>query len=170
MDLSAKIRDVPDFPRKGILFKDITTLLADKAAFRHTIDRLAEHYGPAGIDLVVATEARGFIFGAPLAYKLECGFVPVRKPGKLPIETVSIEYTLEYGSNVLEIHRDAIKPGQKVLVVDDLLATGGTAAATVKLVEKLGGHIVGVAFVIELTDLNGKSELGEHEIMSLIQM
>lgn len=170
MDLSAKIRDVPDFPRKGILFKDITTLLADKAAFRHTIDRLAEHYGSAGIDLVVATEARGFIFGAPLAYKLECGFVPVRKPGKLPIETVSIEYTLEYGSNVLEIHRDAIKPGQKVLVVDDLLATGGTAAATVKLVEKLGGHIVGVAFVIELTDLNGKSELGEHEIMSLIQM
>lgn len=170
MDLSAKIRDVPDFPRKGILFKDITTLLADKAAFRHTIDRLAEHYGPAGIDLVVATEARGFIFGAPLAYKLECGFVPVRKPGKLPNETVSIEYTLEYGSNVLEIHRDAIKPGQKVLVVDDLLATGGTAAATVKLVEKLGGHIVGVAFVIELTDLNGKSELGEHEIMSLIQM
>lgn len=170
MDLSAKIRDVSDFPRKGILFKDITTLLADKAAFRHTIDRLAEHYGSAGIDLVVATEARGFIFGAPLAYKLECGFVPVRKPGKLPIETVSIEYTLEYGSNVLEIHRDAIKPGQKVLVVDDLLATGGTAAATVKLVEKLGGHIVGVAFVIELTDLNGKSELGEHEIMSLIQM
>ncbi len=170
MDLSAKIRDVPDFPQQGILFKDITTLLADKAAFRHTIDRLAEHYRPAGIELVVATEARGFVFGAPLAYALECGFIPVRKPGKLPLETVSIEYTLEYGSNLLEIHKDAIKPGQKVLVVDDLLATGGTVGATVKLVEKLGGDIIGVAFVIELTDLNGKSELGDYEVMSLIQM
>lgn len=118
----------------------------------------------------MATEARGFVFGAPLAYALECGFIPVRKPGKLPLETVSIEYTLEYGSNLLEIHKDAIKPGQKVLVVDDLLATGGTVGATVKLVEKLGGDIIGVAFVIELTDLNGKSELGDYEVMSLIQM
>ncbi|MFQ5610711.1 MAG: adenine phosphoribosyltransferase [Anaerolineae bacterium] len=168
MDLASKIRDIPDFPVKGILFKDITTLLQDPAAWRESVDALVTHYEPAEIDVVVGVEARGFIFGAPLAYYLGCGFVPVRKPGRLPAETIKEEYSLEYGVNALEIHSDGIQPGQKTLVVDDLLATGGTALATCKLVERLGGEVAGVAFVIELDFLHGREKLKGYEVFSLI--
>src|SRR6202022_4260831 len=140
------IRDIPDFPQKGVLFKDITPLLQDAETFRICMERLAAHYKGAGIQTVVGIESRGFIFGAPLAYLLNCGFVPVRKFGKLPAATISVEYALEYGTNVVEIHKDAIKPGQRVLIVDDLLATGGTVSAAMDLVESLGGHIAGIAF------------------------
>src|SRR5258706_15549453 len=133
------VRDIPDFPQKGILFKDITPLLQDGTAFRASLERLAAHYAGAGIQTVVGVESRGFIFGAPLAFLLNCGFVPVRKFGKLPSQTVSVEYTLEYGTNIVEVHIDAVKPGERVLVVDDLLATGGTVSATVELIENLGG-------------------------------
>ncbi len=163
------IRDVPDFPQQGVLFKDITPLLQNGAAFRTAIDRMAAHYAGSGIQAVVGVESRGFIFGAPLAYMLNCGFVPVRKFGKLPSETVSVEYALEYGTNVVEVHRDAIKPGQRVLIVDDLLATGGTVSAAMELVDKLGGHIAGIAFLVELTFLKGRDQLKEHDVFALIK-
>src|SRR5437868_192472 len=148
--LKQLIREVPDFPKKGILFYDITTLLKDKLGFATLIDALAEHYLNKDIDLVLGMEARGFIFGPALAYRLNAGFVPVRKPGKLPAATASLSYDLEYGSNTLEIHRDAIRSGQRVIIVDDLLATGGTAAATVRLAKSLGADVCGVGFVVEL--------------------
>jgi len=163
------IRDIPDFPQKGILFKDITPLLQDKAAFHAALDRLAAHYAGAGIEAVVGVESRGFIFGAVLAYLLNCGFVPVRKFGKLPYQTETVEYELEYGTNIVEIHTDAIKPGQRVLIVDDLLATGGTVSAAMELVEKLGGHIAGIAFLVELTFLRGREQLKGHDVFALIK-
>lgn len=169
LNLESWIRDIPDFPQKGILFKDITPLLQDGKAFRASIDRLAAHYAGAGIEAVIGVESRGFIFGAPLAYQLNCGFVPVRKFGKLPAKTVSVEYALEYGTNVVEMHTDAIKPGQRVLIVDDLLATGGTVMAAIELVEKLGGHIAGIAFLVELTFLRGREQLQGHDVFALIK-
>lgn len=158
-DLARLIRDVPDFPRSGVRFKDITTLLKDAAAFHATIDRLAEPFARTAPDLVVGMESRGFIFAAPLAYKLNAGFVPVRKLGRLPADSVRVSYDLEYGHNTLEVHRDAVQPGQRVLVVDDLLATGGTVRATVNLIEQLGGKVVGFAFLVELLYLNGRGNL-----------
>ena len=169
MKLEERIRDVPDFPKKGIIFKDITPLLKDTAAFKYVIDLLTERYHDKGVEVVVAMEARGFILGAPLAYKLGVAFVPVRKVGKLPAETVSAQYSLEYGVDSLEMHKDAILPGQKVLIIDDLLATGGTIEATIELVEKLGGEVIGIAFLIELTFLNGRQKLKDYQVMSLIQ-
>ncbi len=163
------IRDIPDFPQRGVLFKDITPLLQDAAAFHASLDRLAAHYAGSGIQMVVGVESRGFIFGAALAYLLNCGFVPVRKFGKLPHQTVSVEYSLEYGTNVVEMHTDAIRPGQRVLIVDDLLATGGTTSAAMELVEKLGGHIAGIAFLVELTFLKGREQLGGHDVFALIK-
>ena len=168
MDLASTIRSVPDFPIEGILFYDITTLLKDSAALKESIDQLVEHYRNAGVDVVVGIESRGFIFGAPVAYQLGVGFVPVRKPGKLPAETAAESYELEYGTNTIEIHVDAIKKGQKVLIVDDLLATGGTAQATCNLVEKLGGEVVGIAFLVELDFLGGREKLQGHDVFSLL--
>ena len=166
--LRAVIRDVPDFPREGVLFKDVTTLLADATAFRAAIDGMVAAHAGQAIDLVVGVESRGFILGGALAYLLGAGFVPVRKPGKLPAARISVSYTLEYGENVLEVHTDAIRPGQRVLVVDDLLATGGTAAATVELVQRLGGVIVGITFLIELGFLGGARILGDVPRVSLV--
>lgn len=154
-DLKATIRDIPDFPKPGILFKDITPVLADAALMKRLIDHLAERYADQKIDAVVGMESRGFIFGTPLAIALGAAFVPARKPGKLPYDTVSFSYDLEYGSNTLEMHTDAVKHGARVLVVDDLLATGGTANATVQLIETLGGNVIEAAFIIELGFLNG---------------
>jgi adenine phosphoribosyltransferase len=162
------IREVPDFPKKGILFYDITTLLKDKLGFATLIDALSENYIGKEIDLVLGMEARGFIFGPALSYRLNAGFVPVRKHGKLPAETVKISYELEYGSNALEIHKDAIVKGQRVLIVDDLLATGGTAAATAELVRNLGGEIAGLAFVVELDFLKGREKLANYDVFSLL--
>src|SRR5437879_4441652 len=159
IDLASTVRVIPDFPVKGIPLRDITTLLQDPHAFRSAIDALHERVRDLNIDLVVGMESRGFIFAAPLAYLLGVGLVPVRKLGKLPGDTLSVEYELEYGSNTLEIHRDAIGPGQRVLIVDDLLATGGTVLATVDLVRQLGGEIAGAAFLIELEDLGGRARL-----------
>ena len=170
MDLAQAIRNVPDFPVEGIQFKDITTLLKDPVAFSASIEEFLEQYGDEGIDVVVGVESRGFIWGADLAYELGVGFVPVRKPGKLPAETIRAEYTLEYGTNALEMHRDALQPGQKVLVVDDLLATGGTAKATCELVEGLGAQVAGVAFLIELTFLNGREKLAGYDVWTLIPL
>ncbi len=167
--LESFIRDIQDFPQQGVLFKDITPLLQNGTAFHASIDRLAAHYAGAGIQTVVGVESRGFIFGAPLAYQLNCGFVPVRKFGKLPSETVSVEYALEYGTNVVEVHKDAIQPGERVLIVDDLLATGGTVSASMELVEKLGGHIAGIAFLVELTFLKGREQLKGHDVFALIK-
>ena len=167
-DLAARIRDVPDFPKPGILFKDITTLLKDGDAFRASIDGLLERIGKRDVDCVVGMESRGFIFGAPIAYKLGVGFVPVRKLGKLPADVVSVEYDLEYGSATLEMHRDSMKKGAKVLIVDDLLATGGTVAGTIELVKQLGGEIVACAFLIELTALRGRDKLGGYDVVTLI--
>ncbi len=169
MDLKGKIRDVQDFPRKGVLFRDITPLLLDPAAFRYVIDLLTETYRKKGIDVIVAAEARGFILGAPLAYNLGVGFVPVRKRAKLPSAVISAEYELEYGVDTLHMHEDAIQPGQKVLIIDDLLATGGTVAAKAELVKQLGGEVVGMAFLIELTALNGRDKLQGYEVMSILQ-
>lgn len=166
--LKKLIREIPDFPKKGILFYDITTLLKDKAGFAALIDKLSEHYVNKPVDLVLGMEARGFIFGPALAYRLKAGFVPVRKPGKLPAQTVKEHYDLEYGTACLEIHKDAIQPGQSVLIVDDLLATGGTAAATAKLAEALGGQIAGLAFVVELDFLKGRERLKDYDVMSLL--
>ena len=169
MNLAERIRDIPDFPIDGILFKDITPLLGDAAAFRQAIDVMVAHYVDHAIDQVVAIESRGFIFGAPLAYKLGAGLVPVRKSGKLPAQAVSIEYSLEYGTNALEMHKDAIIPGQRVLLVDDLLATGGSAKAAIELVEQLGGTVVSAAFVIELAFLKGVDKLDGYDVYSVIK-
>jgi adenine phosphoribosyltransferase len=167
-ELRAKIREVPDFPKPGILFYDITTLLREGDAFREVIDRMAEAVKGEQIDLVVGMESRGFIFAAPLADRLGAGFVPVRKLGKLPAETIEVEYDLEYGTATLEIHRDAITRGQRVLVVDDLLATGGTVLGTIELVRRLGGEIAGLSFMVELTALGGRAKLGEFKIHTLL--
>jgi adenine phosphoribosyltransferase len=167
-DLRAKIREVPDFPKPGILFYDITTLLKDPVAFRAVVDQMAEQVADTQVDVVVGMESRGFIFSAPLAYKLNAGFVPVRKLGKLPAETIEVEYALEYGTATLEIHRDAIQEGQRVLIVDDLLATGGTVMGTIELVRRLGGEIAGLSFMVELTALHGRDKLGEFDIHSLL--
>ena len=166
--LKGYIRDVPDYPQPGILFRDITPLLQDAQALRFAIDRMAERYRNAGIDAVVGIESRGFIFGTPLAYLLGVGFVPVRKKGKLPAETITIQYDLEYGSNVLEIHTDGLRPGQRVLIVDDLLATGGTTEGTVRLVEGLGARVVSLAFLIELSALQGRSRLTGQDVFALL--
>jgi adenine phosphoribosyltransferase len=167
--LKKLIREVPDFPKPGILFYDITTLLKDKTGLATLIDKFAEHYMKQDVDLVLGMEARGFIFAPALAYRLNAGFVPVRKPGKLPAECVSYDYALEYGKNTLEIHKDAVQKGQRVLIVDDLLATGGTAEATAKLAETLGGKIVGLGFVVELEFLKGRDKLKGYDVMSLLK-
>jgi adenine phosphoribosyltransferase len=168
MDLAKLIRDVPDFPVKGILFKDITTMIREPGAFRESVDILTDRYADSKIDLVAAIESRGFIFGAPLAYRLNAGLIPVRKPGKLPTEKLSESYTLEYGVNTLEVHQDAVEPGKRVLVVDDLLATGGSAKATANLIERLGGEVVSLAFVIELDFLHGRDKLTDYDVFSII--
>jgi len=166
--LKSLIREVPDFPKKGILFYDITTLLKDRVGFATLIDALSEYYLAKKVDLVLGIEARGFIFGPALAYRLNAGFVPVRKPKKLPAETAKITYDLEYGTDTLEVHKDAVKHGQRVIIVDDLLATGGTAAATVQLVQLLGGEIAGLGFVVELDFLNGRHKLRNYDVFSLL--
>jgi adenine phosphoribosyltransferase len=166
--LEAHIRDIPDFPRPGVVFKDITPLLAHADAFRTTIDGLVEGHKGADVDLVLGIEARGFVFAAPVADRLGAGFVPVRKAGKLPWELEQEEYELEYGTDLLEIHRDAISDGQRVLIVDDVLATGGTAAATIRLVERLGGTVAGLEFVIELGFLSGRTKLADQDVHSLL--
>jgi len=168
-DLRARIREIPDFPKPGILFYDITTLLKEPASYREAIDLMLEPYKDERIDIVVGMESRGFIFSAPMAYQLDAGLVPVRKLGKLPAETLTVEYALEYGSNTLEIHRDAIKPGQRVLIVDDLLATGGTVGGTIELVERLQGVVVGLAFLVELDFLKGRERLADRRVTSVIQ-
>ncbi len=168
MNLADYIRTVPDFPMPGILFRDITPLLGDPTALRVAVDEMSRPWEGTGIDLVAAMEARGFMFGAAMAIKLGAGFVPIRKEGKLPWKTASAEYTLEYRSDVLHIHVDAIRPGQRVLVVDDVIATGGTASAVVKLVETLGGKVAGVQFLIELTGLGGRELLGGYDVKSVI--
>jgi adenine phosphoribosyltransferase len=167
-ELKAKIREIKDFPTEGVLFKDITTLLREPQAFKDVVTQLALRYTQAQVELVVAVESRGFIFGGALAAELGAGFVPVRKLGKLPGKTIEVEYELEYGRDALAIHEDAITPGQRVLAVDDLLATGGTMAATLRLVEQLGGHVVGVAFMIELAFLHGREKLKQYPLHSLI--
>jgi adenine phosphoribosyltransferase len=167
-ELRTKIRDIKDFPTEGILFKDITTLLKDGPAWASVIDHLAAKYHTALVEIVVGVESRGFIFGGALAHQLKAGFVPVRKRGKLPSRTIEEEYELEYGKDVLAIHEDAIRPGQKVLVVDDLLATGGTMAATLRLIERLGGKVVGTAFLIELAFLKGRERLRGYDVDALI--
>ena len=166
--LKRLIREVPDFPKKGILFYDITTLLKDKAGFATLIDALSENYLERKIDLVLGIEARGFIFGPALAYRLNAGFVPVRKPKKLPAETAKWTYDLEYGTDTLEIHKDAVEPGQRVIIVDDLLATGGTANACASLANSLGADIAGLGFVVELDFLKGRDKLKGHEVFSLL--
>ena len=167
--IADRIRDVPDFPKKGILFKDITPVLSDIDTLRASIKEMAAPFMDLEIDVVVGIESRGFIFGAPIADVLDCSFVPVRKPGKLPWKTESVSYELEYGTDALEIHEDAITEGQNVLIVDDLLATGGTAEATCKLVSKLGGNIKGLSLLIELEGLNGRKRLNQYNVHSLIQ-
>ncbi|WP_414543486.1 adenine phosphoribosyltransferase [Nostoc sp. CCY0012] len=171
MDLKSLIRDIPDFPKPGILFRDITTLLRDPDGLRHTIDFFTEKCIQSGLqaDYVVGMESRGFIFGPPLAYQLGAGFIPVRKPGKLPAAVHSIEYELEYGTDCLEMHQDALQPDSRVLIVDDLIATGGTASATAKLVQKIGCELVGFGFIIELRDLQGRKNLPDVPIISLIE-
>jgi adenine phosphoribosyltransferase len=169
LDLGPLIRDVPDFPKKGILFKDITTLLKDARAYKQSIDQLTEAVRGYQPQVVIGMESRGFIFASPIAYQLNAGFVPVRKLGKLPGEVISTEYDLEYGTNTLELHSDAISPGERVLVVDDLLATGGTVSATIELVERLKGEVIAVAFLVELTALNGRDRLQNYDIVSLIK-
>lgn len=167
-ELKRYVREVPDFPKPGILFYDITTLLKRGPAFARLVDLLADSYFGAQIDVVAGIEARGFIFGPALAYRLGAGFVPIRKPRKLPAATVGIEYALEYGQDRLEMHRDAIEPGQRVLIVDDLIATGGTAAASAKLVEEVGGVVAGLAFIVELTFLHGRQNLKGYDVHSLL--
>lgn len=166
--IKKSIRTIPHFPKKGIMFRDITTLLQDPKAFKKTCDEFYERYKDKKIDVVVGIEARGFIFGAVLAYKLGVGFVPIRKPGKLPHKTVKEEYELEYGKDCIEIHEDAIKKGQNVLVVDDLIATGGTVGAAVKLIEKLGGNIVECCFVVELPELKGRDKIQGYNVFNLV--
>jgi adenine phosphoribosyltransferase len=168
-ELKQKIRDIPDFPKKGILFKDITTLLNDAQAFSRAIELIAERYKDKKINSIVCIEARGFIFGGALAYKLGTGLIPVRKAGKLPYKTYKATYELEYGTDTLEIHQEAIKPGERVLIIDDLLATGGTTKAVANMVKQLKGEVVEVAFLIELTFLDGRKKLGDYEVFSLIK-
>ena len=168
MDLTRYIRDIPDFPKPGILFKDITPLLAEPRALQYAIDRLAEHYPAGKVDVVAAAEARGFLFAAPLALKLSKPLVPLRKPGKLPHKTHSLRYELEYGSAELHMHIDAVAPGARVLLIDDLLATGGTMAASCQLIAKAGGKVIGCAFLVELAFLGGRAKLHPHEVFSLI--
>ncbi len=169
MNLKEKIRVIEGFPKEGISFKDVTTLLQDSEALKFTIDSMMDSLKDKNIDVIVAPEARGFLFGVTLAYTLGIGFVPVRKKGKLPCETISSTYELEYGSDVLEMHKDAIKPGQRIAIVDDLLATGGTIESVAKMVENLGGEVASINFVIELTDLNGRDKLKKYSMESLIQ-
>ena len=169
IDLSRYIRSIPDWPKKGILFRDITPLLADPQAFSAAVDALGADFTGVGIEYVAAVEARGFIFGAAVAERLGAGFVPIRKKGKLPGQTESITYDLEYGTDTLEVHRDAIESGAKVLMVDDLLATGGTMAAACKLIEKIAGKVVGIAFLVELADLRGRGKIGDYKISSIIR-
>ncbi len=169
MDLSHYIRDIPDFPKEGIIFKDITTLIGDAQAFRHSLDQLQARFQGLDAQAVVALEARGYIFGAPLADRMNLRFVPVRKPGKLPAQTISQDYELEYGFNTLEIHHDALKPGERVIVVDDLIATGGSAAATVALIEKLGAQVVGLGCIVELAFLDGRNKLPDIAIETLLR-
>jgi len=169
LDLRSKIRDIEDFPTEGILFKDVMPLIADPAAFRASIDRLAAWAGPRAPDVILGAEARGFIFGGALAYALGCGFVPARKPGKLPWKTVEATYALEYGTDSLQVHSDAIGSGQRVIVLDDVLATGGTARAKIELVEQLGGTVVGALFVIELSFLHGRERLEGYDVHALIE-
>jgi len=169
IDLKMKIRDVPDFPKPGVVFKDIMPLLADAEALRDAVDRIADWAAPRKPDIVLGAEARGYITGGALACRLGCGFVPARKPGKLPWRTVAVKYALEYGFDQLEVHADSIRAGQRVLVHDDVLATGGTAKATVELVEQLGGVVVGVPFIIELAFLEGRTQLTGHDVFSLIE-
>lgn len=168
MDIKKYITDVKDYPKPGIDFKDITSLMADGKAYAHVTNEITKIARDAGVDLIVGPEARGFIAGCPVATNLEIGFIPVRKPGKLPREVITQEYDLEYGSNTLCLHKDDIKPGQKVLIVDDLLATGGTMDATIKLVEQLGGEVVGLAFIIELSELDGRKRIGDYPVHSLV--
>jgi adenine phosphoribosyltransferase len=168
-ELKKHIVEVPDFPKPGISFKDITPILKNPAAYRYVIDRMHDEYRDKGVDLVLGIESRGFFFAAPLAIKLGRGFIPVRKPGKLPRERISASYALEYGVDALEVHRDAVRDGQKVVLVDDVLATGGTIAACAQLVRKLGGEVVGVAFLMELTFLMGRQKLEEEKVFSVVQ-
>lgn len=169
MDIKSKIRVVEDFPKEGISFKDITTLLQDGEAYKYAIDMCIDAVKDKDYDVIVGPEARGFLIGAPMAYATGKSFVPVRKPGKLPSETIKYEYELEYGKDTLEMHKDGIKPGQKVIVADDLLATGGTTLSTIRLIEELGGIVVGVLFLIELTFLNGRETLEDYDVISLIK-
>lgn len=169
MNLKDCIRNVPDFPTPGILFRDITPLLKDPQAFRSTIDMFADHYADSQIDAIVGIESRGFLFAAPLSYKLGLPLVPIRKKGKLPYDTHTVSYALEYGSDALEVHVDAISAGSRILIVDDLLATAGTLAASVKLIEQAGGEVAGLAVVIELTDLNGRDVLNGYDVHALVQ-
>lgn len=168
MDLRQKIRVIPDFPKPGISFKDITTLLRDGEALQYAIKSMAEHFRDKGIEMVVGVESRGFILGAPLAYEMGLGFTLIRKPGKLPGEVIRVDYELEYGTDGLEIHKDAFSPGTRVLLVDDLLATGGTILAAVELIEKLGGEVAGLAFLIELAYLEGRERLKDYDIFTLV--
>ena len=168
MDLKKCVRVIEDFPKEGISFKDITTLLKDGKALKYTIDQIAEDLKDKNVDIVVGPEARGFLIGTPVAYALGVGFVPVRKPGKLPRETVSASYDLEYGKNEVHIHADSIKPGENVVIIDDLLATGGTVEATIQLVEQLGGKVVGIAFLIELEALKGREKLKDYNVYSVL--
>jgi adenine phosphoribosyltransferase len=168
MDLKQHIRDIPDFPKPGIMFRDITTLIKEPTAFKHVVDTFANHYRDKGIDVVVGVESRGFIFGSLVAYELGLPFAIVRKPGKLPGEVIAEEYELEYGTDKLEMHKDTIEAGQNVLIIDDLLATGGTVAATARLIEKAGGKVGGMAFVVELSFLNGRDKLKGYDVLSLV--
>lgn len=168
LDLATRVRDVPDFPKEGIVFKDIMPLVADPDYLKETIDRLAEWSAPRSPDIILGAEARGFIFGGALAYELGCGFVPARKPGKLPWDTVEATYELEYGTDTLEVHADAVGDGTRVIVLDDVLATGGTALAKIELVERLGGKVVGALFVVELAFLSGRERLNGHDVHALI--
>lgn len=169
MELKDYIRSIQNYPKEGILFRDITTLLKDKDAFKLAIDKMAEQVKDKKVDLIVGAESRGFLIGSALAYKMNCGFIPVRKKGKLPYKTISEEYALEYGTDTLYMHEDAIKKGDNVLVVDDLIATGGTALAMIKMVEKLGGNVIGSSFLIELEELNGRKEIEKYPINILIK-
>ncbi|ACN84515.1 adenine phosphoribosyltransferase [Brachyspira hyodysenteriae] len=169
MELKDYIRNIQDYPKKGILFRDITTLLQNKDAFKYAIDKMAEQISSEKIDYIVGAESRGFLIGSALAYKLNCGFIPVRKKGKLPYKTISEEYALEYGTDTLYMHEDAIKKGERVLIVDDLIATGGTALAMIKMVEKLEGIVVGSSFLIELKELNGRKEIEKYPVNVLIE-
>lgn len=168
-DLKAAIREIPDWPKKGILFYDVTTLLKQGQCFQQTIDALVDPYRGKRIDLVLGIEARGFIFAPSVAYALKAGFVPVRKPGKLPADKLQMSYELEYGTDILEMHKDAVEPGQQVLIVDDLIATGGTAKAVAEMVESLGATVVGLSFVVELTFLNGRDKLKKFDVRSILQ-